>query len=262
MGMPSNTILYSQEEIGNRIKSRRDELDMTLDEVAAKVGVSKSTIQRYENGLIGRVKLPVIKSIANALRVSPYWLVGVVQEKNAVQKDDGLSPLEAQLFVMGSFSQKLKASRIARGLSQEELARRLNTTKQVISHYERGERTPRVDIAAKFAQVLDVPVKYLTSDSYDFRVWETENLVNDYWNASVSNRLFLVNMRGIDPRIASDYERISALAHIEKAEKTAVQKDDGLSPLEAQLMEFIRRLTDDQKKMLLAQIELLLSKQG
>lgn len=48
----------------------------------------------------------------------------------------------------------------------------------------------------------------------------------------------------------------------EFAERTAVPKDDGLSPLEAQLMEYIRRLTDDQKKMLLAQIELLLSKQG
>lgn len=45
-------------------------------------------------------------------------------------------------------------------------------------------------------------------------------------------------------------------------EKTAALKDDGLSPLEAQLMEAIRRLTDDQKRMLLAQIELLLSKQG
>ena len=44
-------------------------------------------------------------------------------------------------------------------------------------------------------------------------------------------------------------------------ERTAVPKDDGLSPLEAQLMEYIRRLTDDQKRMLLAQIELLLSKQ-
>ena len=45
-------------------------------------------------------------------------------------------------------------------------------------------------------------------------------------------------------------------------EKTAAQKSDGLSPLEAQLMEYIRRLTDDQKRKLLAQIELLLSKQG
>lgn len=46
-----------------------------------------------------------------------------------------------------------------------------------------------------------------------------------------------------------------------EVEKTADPKVDGLSPLEARLMELVRRLTDDQKKMLLAQIELLLSKQ-
>lgn len=90
--------MYSPKEIGGRIKSRRDELDMTLDEVAAKVGVSKSTIQRYENGLIGRIKLPVIESIADALWISPDWLVGVSEEKTADPKVDGLSPLEARLM--------------------------------------------------------------------------------------------------------------------------------------------------------------------
>lgn len=90
--------MYSPKEIGGRIKSRRDELDMTLDEVASKVGVSKSTIQRYENGLIGRIKLPVIESIADALWISPDWLVGVSEEKTADPKVDGLSPLEARLM--------------------------------------------------------------------------------------------------------------------------------------------------------------------
>ena len=68
--------MYFPKEIGDRIKFRRNELDMTLDEVAAEVGVSKSTIQRYENGLIGRVKIPVIESIAAALNVNPAWLIG------------------------------------------------------------------------------------------------------------------------------------------------------------------------------------------
>lgn len=90
--------MYSPKEIGDRIKSRRIELDMTLDEVATQVGVSKSTIQRYENGLIGRIKLPVIESIADALWISPDWLVGTSKERTAVLKDDGLSPLEAQLM--------------------------------------------------------------------------------------------------------------------------------------------------------------------
>ena len=70
-----------------------------------------------------------------------------------------------------------------------------------------------------------------------------------------------MTVRGIDPRIASDYEQVSAALRLQ-AEKTAAPKDDGLSPLEARLMELVRRLTDDQKQMLLAQIELLLKNQG
>lgn len=46
------------------------------------------------------------------------------------------------------------------------------------------------------------------------------------------------------------------------AGKTAASDGDGLSPLEIKLMQSVHRLSDDQKEMLLAQIELLLSKQG
>ncbi len=42
------------------------------------------------------------------------------------------------------------------------------------------------------------------------------------------------------------------------AEKeAAAPKDVGLSPMESQLMEYVRTLTDDQKKMLLAQLQAL-----
>lgn len=45
------------------------------------------------------------------------------------------------------------------------------------------------------------------------------------------------------------------------AEKTAALAGDGLSPLDVKLMELVRCLSDDQKRMLLAQIEYLLSQQ-
>lgn len=44
-------------------------------------------------------------------------------------------------------------------------------------------------------------------------------------------------------------------------EKVAPASEDGLSPLDAQLMDLLRFLSDDQKKMLLAQIETLLQNQ-
>ncbi len=63
-------------EIGNRIKYARDLRGATLDDIAKKVGVTKSTIQRYENGKINTIKVPVVESIAMALNVNPSWIVG------------------------------------------------------------------------------------------------------------------------------------------------------------------------------------------
>lgn len=63
-------------EIGNRIKYARDLRNATLDDIAKKVGVTKSTIQRYETGKITTIKIPVVESIAIALNVNPSWIVG------------------------------------------------------------------------------------------------------------------------------------------------------------------------------------------
>jgi len=63
-------------EIGSRIKYARGLRDATLDDIAIKVGVTKSTIQRYEAGKITTIKLPVVESIAIALNVNPSWIVG------------------------------------------------------------------------------------------------------------------------------------------------------------------------------------------
>lgn len=66
----------TNEEIGKRIEDRRRELEYTLDFIAAKIGVAKSTIQRYEKGQIQKIKLPVIESIAGVLHVNPNWIIG------------------------------------------------------------------------------------------------------------------------------------------------------------------------------------------
>lgn len=63
-------------EIGNRIKYVRVLRNATLDDIAKKVGVTKSTIQRYENGKINTIKIPVVESIALALNVNPAWIIG------------------------------------------------------------------------------------------------------------------------------------------------------------------------------------------
>lgn len=48
-----------------------------------------------------------------------------------------------------------------KGITQAELADMLNVSQQHISAYERGERTPGVDVAARIADALDVTVDEL-----------------------------------------------------------------------------------------------------
>ena len=60
-----------------------------------------------------------------------------------------------------TFGQNLRALRAERGFSQEELAALLGTTKQVVSRYENGQRTPKVTVVEEFARRLGVPLSAL-----------------------------------------------------------------------------------------------------
>ena len=57
------------------LRSRRIELGLTLEEVGDKVGVGKSTVRKWENGLIDNMKRDKIALLANALKVSPLELI-------------------------------------------------------------------------------------------------------------------------------------------------------------------------------------------
>lgn len=75
-------------EIGYRIYIARKENHATLEEVAKKVGLTKSTIQRYEKGLINNIKLPNIQSIAKVLNVNLNWIVGISEEMHTQRQLD------------------------------------------------------------------------------------------------------------------------------------------------------------------------------
>lgn len=76
--------MESNKEIGNRIKERRLELNYTQEQIGNAIGVAKSTIQRYENGLIKDLKMPVIQAIAKVLNVNPNWLILKSNDKEDV----------------------------------------------------------------------------------------------------------------------------------------------------------------------------------
>ena len=61
---------------GERIRARRRELGLTLEEVALAAETSKQTIQRYENGVIENIPDGRLEAIARALSTTPAYLMG------------------------------------------------------------------------------------------------------------------------------------------------------------------------------------------
>jgi len=63
-------------EVKDKIKERRTELGLTLEQVGNYVGVSKSTVKKWESGSISNMRRDKIAKLSEVLRISPVELMG------------------------------------------------------------------------------------------------------------------------------------------------------------------------------------------
>lgn len=71
--------------IGSRIKSRREELGMSQEELAHRIGYkSRSSINKIELGVYALTQSK-IKAIADALLTTPSYIMGWEEEKKAIE---------------------------------------------------------------------------------------------------------------------------------------------------------------------------------
>lgn len=62
-------------EIAKKIYDRRKELGLTLEDVGKAVGVGRSTVQRWEKGMIKNMGRDKIAALAKILKMNPVELV-------------------------------------------------------------------------------------------------------------------------------------------------------------------------------------------
>ncbi len=74
-------------DIKEKLKSRRKELNLTMLDVANKVGVSEATVSRWESGDIANMRRDKIVLLANALQVSPSFIMGWETEEDSIASD-------------------------------------------------------------------------------------------------------------------------------------------------------------------------------
>lgn len=70
--------------VGNRMKNIRKKQGISADTLADNIGVSRSTVFRYEKGDIEKMPIDVVANVAEALHVSLPDLMGI--ENDSIQK--------------------------------------------------------------------------------------------------------------------------------------------------------------------------------
>lgn len=73
-----------ENEMGRKIKELRQARGMTLEQVATIVGVGKSTVRKWETGMIANMKRDKIQALANALGTTPAYLMGWKEDRREI----------------------------------------------------------------------------------------------------------------------------------------------------------------------------------
>ena len=86
----------------NILKEKRLEKKLTLEQVGEIVGVGKSTVRKWENGMIENMGRDKIVSLSKALGISPLDILGIGDSEN---KTDPLKkePAIKQVFIFATF---------------------------------------------------------------------------------------------------------------------------------------------------------------
>lgn len=84
---------------GQRIKNRRKELSLSVDDLALATGKDRTTIFRYEKGTIEKIPSSVLGPIASALHTTPGYLLGLSEEV-CVHKANELSPKQEEAITV------------------------------------------------------------------------------------------------------------------------------------------------------------------
>lgn len=85
---------------------------------------------------------------------------------------------------MAELKDRLKELRQEKRLIQDELAKKLNISRNTITRYENGTRQPNINTVKKIAELFDVSTDYLLGISdrrYNFDNASLENLADEYF---------------------------------------------------------------------------------
>lgn len=91
------------EGMAQRIKQLRQDRGLTLEQVAEVVGVGKSTVRKWETGMIANMRRDKIADLARALGTTPAYLMGWKEEEDKKDSPNDLPITEGEKMLLSLF---------------------------------------------------------------------------------------------------------------------------------------------------------------
>lgn len=108
----------SENDMAKRIKDLRAQNHLTLEQVAQKVGVGKSTVRKWEIGMIANMRRDKIAALADALNTTPAYLMGWSEHEYDEYYEDPIGSDNDHL--LEDILKRQKESRMIEGIRQNQ----------------------------------------------------------------------------------------------------------------------------------------------
>lgn len=191
--------------IGERIKKRRKEIGLSVDDVADKLNKNRATVYRYESNDIEKLPLNILEPLANVLQTTPAYLMGWDTKKNSeitVVNNENTSTME-------TIANRIKQGLAMRNMKQADLVEKTKIGKSSISTYISGAYEPKQRNIYKIAQALDVNEAWLMG--HDVPMERENNISTLNNNFNNKENLILNNFNKLN-----DLGKLEAIKRVEE----------------------------------------------
>lgn len=112
--------------LGKKIHDKRREMNMSMEELGAKVGVSRQTICKWENAKVKNIDRDHIAKLSQIFHVSPNWLMDFEDAPQVIltYEAPGKEPVKAiakQTPIIGAESLRAQLYHVAIDVKPENL---------------------------------------------------------------------------------------------------------------------------------------------
>ena len=120
------------------------------------------------------------------------------------------------------FSYRLKQLREKAGLTQDELAKKLNLTQSTIAYYENGKKMPTLENAMIIAKLFNVTLDYLLGLSAD----EKEKISKQQKKITSTADKFSEDMNNLSPKSQEELKKYIELLKLRDMQERNHKGDD------------------------------------